>query len=358
MAGTNRRSPPDVMEQLLTESRGFSFVQAMRLLRRRLWDDGDGSGNPFERIRVRPDLTLAFPGTDITSIEREGGDPERFLVTVSFLGLCGASSPLPTFYTEDLLHERENDGSITRDFLDIINSPVYPLFYACWSKYRLFYKLIEEEDPDTLERFFSLLGVESARIREGLKDPYRLLRYVGLATQMPRSAEGLRALLADSIEEESLRIEQCVERKAVIPEDQRLILGRSGNALGQESVLGREISDRMGAFRVCVGPCDGPALHRLLPDGPLYAVMEERIRFYLDQPLEWDLEVCLRGKEIGHAGLGNESWSRLGWNTWVFSGPSPSEERRVRLGPAPFENPQSGDGPAVSRHSGTQEGRP
>lgn len=358
MAGTNRRSPPDVMEQVLTESRGFSFVQAMRLLRRRLRDSGDASGNPFDRIRVRPDLTLAFPGTDITSIEREGEDPERFLVTVSFLGLYGASSPLPTFYTEDLLHERENDGSIARDFLDIINSSVYPLLFACWSKYRLFYKLIEEEDPATLERFFSLLGVESARIRDRLKDPYRLLRYTGLATQMPRSAEGLRAMLVDSIQEESLRIEQCVERQAVIPEDQRLILGRSGNVLGQETVLGREISDRMGAFRVCVGPCDGPALHRLLPDGPVYAIMQERIRFYLDQTLEWDLEVRIRAEEIGQAGLGNASWSRLGWNTWVFSGPPPAEEQRVRLCPAPFDHPQFCDGSGVSRHSNTQEGRP
>jgi len=360
MAGKNRGSSPDVMERLLEESRTFSFVQAMRLLRRWLRSEGKGdAANPFDRIRVRPDLSLAFPGTDITSIDRDSSeDPSRFLVTVTFLGLYGASSPLPTFYTEDLLRERENDGSISRDFLDIVNSPLYPLFFACWSKYRLFYKLVEEEDPDTLERFFSLLGLESDRVRERLRDPYRLLRYIGLATQMPRSAEGLRALLADSIEEESLRIEQCVERKATIPEDQRLYLGRSGHVLGEKTVLGSEISDRMGTFRVQVGPCDASALHRLLPDGPHYAVMQERIRFYLDQPLEWDLEVSVQPGEIGPTGLGNERWSRLGWNTWIFSGSPPADEQRVRLGLDPFAHPQPGDGLDAARRPGRQEARP
>jgi type VI secretion system protein ImpH len=348
------------MERLLGECRAFSFVQTMRLLRRRLREEGKGdSADPSDRIRVRPELSLAFPGTDVTAVDRlPEEDPVRFLVTATFLGLYGTSSPLPTFYTEDLLREREDDRSITRDFLDVINASLYPLFFQAWSKYRLHHRLIEEEDPGIQDYLFSLLGLESTSIRQRLEDPYRLLRYMGLTTQIPRSAEGLRALLSDSLGEESLRIVQCVERKATVPGDQRLRLGQSGHVLGEETVLGQEVSDRMGRFRVEIGPCDGDGLHRLLPDGGFYALMQERIRFYLDQPLEWDLEVLVRAGEIRTAAPGNERWSRLGWNTWVFSGPSPKETWSVRLAPAPFEHPQSGDGPQSPRRPVAQEVRP
>ena len=360
MAGKAGGPPPDLMERLLGECREFSFVQTMRLLRRWLRQDGEGeSADPADRIRVRPDLSLAFPGTDVTAVDRlPEEDPVRFLVTVTFLGLYGASSPLPTFYTEDLLGEREDDRSITRDFLDVINAALSPLLYRAWSKYRLYHRLIEEQDPSTREYLFSLLGLESPGIRKRLEDPYRLLRYIGLTTQIPRSAEGLRALLSDTLGEESLCIVQCVERKAAVPEDQRLRLGQSGHVLGEETVLGREISDRMGKFRVQIGPCDADGLHRLLPDGEPYDLMRERIRFYLDQPLEWDLEVLVRPGEIRTAGLGDERWSRLGWNTWIFSGPPPEDGQSVRLGPAPFDHTQSGDGPHTPHHPAAQEVRP
>ena len=285
MAGKAGGPPPDLMERLLGECRAFSFVQTMRLLRRWLRQDGKGdSADPSNRIRVRPELSLAFPGTDVTAVDRlPEEDPVRFLVTVTFLGLYGTSSPLPTFYTEDLLREREDDRSITRDFLDVVNASLYPLFFQAWSKYRLHHRLIEEEDPGIQEYLFSLLGLENPCIRQRLEDPYRLLRYMGLTTQIPRSAEGLRALLSDSLGEESLGIVQCVERKAAVPEDQRLRLGRSGHVLGEETVLGQEVSDRMGKFRVEIGPCGGDGLHRMLPDGEPYALLRERIRFYLDR---------------------------------------------------------------------------
>ena len=56
------------------------------------------------------------------------------------------------------------------------------------------------------------------------------------------------------------------ERRPVIPEDQRFILGVSGNTLGENSYLGEEIEDRMCKFRIQATPADSESFHRLLPD--------------------------------------------------------------------------------------------
>jgi type VI secretion system protein ImpH len=323
-----------MIEELLGNGPAFSFIQAFRLLSRLIRKERGEMPDDLElsrRLRVRPELSLNFPGTDIIALEKLRDDPLSFRLTVCFLGLYGTSSPLPTFYTEDLLHEQSEDRSITRDFLDIIHTPLYPLLFRCWAKYRLAYQIAEERNPDFLERLYSLLGLSGDSFRSRFRDPKRLLRYTGLALQFPRSAEGLRAMLSDALSAPDIRVIQCVTRFAVIPEDQRFRVGINGNRLGQTSFLGFQIADHTGKFRVRADRATGDTLHRLLPDGEAFRDMTEIIGFYLDQPLEWDLEVALAPGRVHTAGLGTAQWSKLGWNTWIFSGPPPGEEMAVKL---------------------------
>ena len=129
-----------------------------------VWDQADNGTSAEETVfhdllRIRPLLSLSFPGTDVYSVEEvERNDQVYYLLTVTFLGLYGASSPLPTHYTEDLLDEASDDRTVSRDFLDILSSPFYRLFYQCWSKNRWFIKLADEEAADYLERLYSLMG--------------------------------------------------------------------------------------------------------------------------------------------------------------------------------------------------------
>ena len=108
-----------LIDELVEHGHEFSFVQVMRLARRYLDSDGEAGipGIPWqERVRIRPELSLAFPAADVAKVERDG---DNLRVTATFLGLYGPSSPLPTFYTEDLMEESSNDESVFRDFLDI-----------------------------------------------------------------------------------------------------------------------------------------------------------------------------------------------------------------------------------------------
>jgi type VI secretion system protein ImpH len=336
MAAQARREVLGIEEGLLRHGGRYSFNQTIRLLRYFLSVARGGrlDEEALSRlVRVRPELSLGFPETDIAGIEVLPGDAPHYFITATFLGLYGVSSPLPTFYTEDLMDEASRDMTVMRDFLDVINAPFYPLFFRCWSKYRQAVKVVEEEDSAYLERLFCLIGLGTQKLRDGILHPLGLLRYVGLFTQCPRSALSLQCLLSDALDTERLHILQCVPRLGRIPDDQRCLLGISGAALGEESYVGQYVDDRMGAFRVRVGPVGRETLWRLFPDTKDFARMTTLIGLYLDQPLEWDVEVAVHPGEVRTVCLGGPHWCRLGWETWVFSGEALEGEAEVRFRP-------------------------
>ena len=273
-----------------------------------------------KHIRIRPELSLRFPGTDITGVEKTGDDPVQYLITATFLGLYGSSSPLPTFYTEDLMDEFNDGKSIKRDFIDIINYAIYPLFFKIWSKYRLFYKICEENDEAVINKIYCLLGLENKELREPIYNIEKYFRYAGLTMQFPRSAEGLESIIGDCYNlGNKIQINQCVLRKVSIPNDQHSLLGKSCCTLGMDSVIGKTINDISGKFQVVISDADADILHSFLPDKQLFLELKQMVDFYVNQPLEWELVVELEGKKIETTQPGNKNWSHLGWNTWLVS---------------------------------------
>lgn len=318
--------------ELLRHGRTFSFFQVIRLLRQLERTSGSGSDADItdtDYIRIRPKLSLAFPPSDVDSIEELDGEDPRFLVNTTFLGLYGASSPLPVFYTEDLMEEASSDESVSRDFLDIFNHPLFLLLFKCWSKYRQHLKIVEEQDAQYLERLFCLVGLGEKAFRQDIPEPYSLIRYAGLLTQYPRSSLGLRTLLKDALGGIPLEIIPCVGAKTAIPEEQRFHLGISGCSLGENSFLGNEILDRTSKFRIQIGPLQQDQYQEFVPGAPKYNLLTFLTNFYLVEPLKYEVECILSAVQISPACLGAPKWSALGMDTWMFSGEAPTDMRAV-----------------------------
>ena len=331
MATEDRGHSPALKETLLREGHRFAFMQAVRLLNlflatetRSHADGRPGFRDTFrqDRIRVRPHLSLDFPGADIVEIEERSqgrkADP-LYLITAAFLGLYGASSPLPVFYTEDLLDEAREEGSVSRDFLDIINAPFYGLLFRSWIKYRLDIQVAETQDPLTVERLFCLMGMGGEAIRSSVDDDVARFRYIGLLSQRPRSAQGLETLLRDALSAAHLKVVPGIPRLARIPGDQLCRLGDSGNRLGVSCYLGRKVKDRTGRFRIRVGPLSWEQSREWLPGQARFRKLGGLIRFYLDQPLEWDLEVVLAEEDVRTTRIGDDAGDGLGWRSWLFA---------------------------------------
>ena len=52
--------------------------------------------------------------------------------------------------------------------------------------------MAEEKSPQDLERLYCLVGLGEKKLQQEALEPYRLIRYLGLFTQFPRSALGLK----------------------------------------------------------------------------------------------------------------------------------------------------------------------
>src|SRR5262245_320548 len=97
-----------MIPDLLKHCQRFSFFQAVRLLEQSCASRVPvGQLGPVsqEVIRFRPHASFAFPPSDIEALEaiHNESDFPLFLMTVTFLGLYGSDSPLPEFYTEEIL---------------------------------------------------------------------------------------------------------------------------------------------------------------------------------------------------------------------------------------------------------------
>lgn len=314
----------DVDRDLLSGARSYSFHQAMRLLRHATRTGKEKDSD----IRIRPKLALAFPPGDIDRIDRiENDDQAYFQVTATFLGLYGAASPLPTFYTEDLIREQNEDESVSRDFLDIIHQRLYKLVYQGWLKYRQYLQVEEERNAFSLERLYCLVGLGTRALQSEREDNYQLLRYIGLLTQFPRSAMGLKAMLSDALSGLPLTIIPCVPRMARIPADQQCRMGMSGSLMGLDSYVGEEIEDRMGKLGIRIGPLDKADFLRFTPGNEGYERLVSLTSIYLTDPMVLEVELVLAANQAETVNLGDPIRATLGVTTWVFSEATMGEVR-------------------------------
>ena len=125
-----------------------------------------------------------------------------------------------------------------------------------------------------------------------------MFRYAGLLAQRPRSAAGLAGLLRDFFQGIPCDVEQCVSRWLPIEESDRNRFGVANCTLGEDFLVGARMIDRSGKFRVKLGPVGFDEYTGFLPPGDHASDLREIVRFYCGDPLEFDVEVTLRGEEV------------------------------------------------------------
>lgn len=314
-----------VIGALLAEGHRYSFFQVVGLLERHLRARarvGHQGPAAAEAVRLRPWASLSFPSSDVVKVETARGDagrPDRYRVTVSFLGLYGSASPLPPFYTEDLIDDEAQDGTV-RAFLDIFHHRILSLFYRGWLKYR-YHALFEPGGRDAFSgNLRSLIGLGTAGLADGLRLPVlRLLRYAGLFTQQVRSACGLEGLLEDYFGGPAVRVRPCAKRWMQLRDDDRNELGRRNVRLGRDLVVGARVPDRSGLYEISIGPVGLATYLDFLPEGQDFPVLLGVAAFYVRDPLVFQVELRLRADEVPRLRLSSAGEAQLGRTAWLKS---------------------------------------
>ena len=328
MAPPVRDADPAVIRRLLREGRSFSFYQALRLLqltRKSGVPLGQKGPARNEQIRLRPTTSLAFPTSDLEQMEEieTPQGQERYRVTTNFFGLVGSDSPLPAFYAEEVLHS-DSEQEILRDFLDIFHHRLLSLLYRCGTKYRYAFQFRSRGMDSHSRRIFSMIGLREPEGRRELEgDALRLLRFTGLITQRPHSATTLQSVVSDTFGGLPVRVRQCIERWVLIREGERNRLGICNHGLGRNLSLGKRIRDRMGKFRVGLGPVDYPMFLRFLPDGQDAHLLHRTVRVFAPDCLCFEWKIFLSQREVPACRLESSGGLRLGWSRWLGT---PSED--------------------------------
>lgn len=302
-------------QRLLQQGERFSFFQAYRLLQRVA--QHEGAEQPV--VTVRPNVSLNFPGTDLSEIQEVG--PGRFRLTANFMGLYGVSSPLPNFYAEQLLDEFHEGRHSNRDFLDIISQTIYPLFFRAWLKSRAHLRIKEFGDDRLLEIFHTFVGInEPLRF---LSQPgfEHLLRFAGLFSQFPRSAMGLRTIVAALYPTACVDVVQQDELWQAIPAEQRMQLGQQACTLGDDSHLGSLVRSRSSNLTIKIHDIDQKLFLGLLPGQQEFEKLAFVVRYYLFDPLHVRLDLQLSPGAVQPTQLGapDSNWAALGRDTWLVT---------------------------------------
>lgn len=312
-----------VKRRLLQKSERYSFFQAYRLLRLIALKEG----LPQADIKVRPNISLDFPGTDLSDISEAA--PGSYRLTANFLGLYGVTSPLPTFYSEHLLDEHHDGRRSNRDFLDIISQTIYPLFFRAWLKSRAHLRITEFNDERLLEIFHTFVGINQPQHFRDQPGFSHLLRFAGLFSQFPRSAMGLRTIVAALYPNAQVEVVQQDEMWQPIPQEQRFHLGVQACTLGEDSHLGAKVRSRSNNLTLRIHNLEQEDFRSLLPGQNDFKKLSFIIRYYLIDPLQVRLDLQLRKGAAQPIELGapHKNWAELGRDTWLVDTRSPHEAR-------------------------------
>ena len=316
-----------MIEQIEKRTHEFGFFQAVSLLEKYYQAETDfsyqGIGlNKYisdEHIRFSVSPSLAFPKSDIDYVahfEMEGNAYTR--VEVSFLGLHGSSSPLPSSYTEKLTGREDEDNPV-KQFFDFFHNRHLSLIYRVWKKYRYHIQYQSEAKDPFSARMLHLLGLSSvmqdAEVSE--LDRAKLLSYVSQLSTRTRSPKLISGIVAHYFSLERVFVDEWVYRRVEIHYSQRNQLNQSNCVLGHDLHLGKSLPDLVGKFNLRIEDIDFSTYQTFLPGRSNYKTLVGLMQFILRDPLAWDMIMKVRLETIPKNTLGKGEGNLLGQTLWL-----------------------------------------
>ncbi|MCX7099559.1 MAG: type VI secretion system baseplate subunit TssG [Methylococcales bacterium] len=337
MASETRATAADLEASLQKAPHRYGFFQVMRLLECAYKDKarfGLSNRPSLEPpIRFGQDVSLAFEAATLTAfIRRKAG-----LVPVlkqRFLGLFGPNGPMPLHLTE-YLHERIHfyrDQTLS-GFADMFHHRMVSLFYRAWANTE---PTVSFDRPES-DRFSTYVGslagfgADAMQGRDAMPDLAKLY-YTGFLAKQSKSAEALRALLADYFRL-TVSIEQFVGEWLFIQDTDLTRLGISPltGELGCSAILGSQVWSCQHKFRIRFGPLHLPEYLSLLPTGDRLEQLVAIIRNYIGDELSWDVNLVLTKDQVPCAQLGGNT--HLGWTSWLGERHTDKDADDLRLNP-------------------------
>lgn len=359
MRTTHRMPSVAVIDQLFAQPHSFEFFQAVRLLE--AWFVRHEGLTPNEvmaqRLSFRNSLSMSFPPSEIAQLEtlwRDQPDlpdrqratlddiacssvqaPRRLIpgqvnrleITPAFMSLLGAGGTLPTFYTELFVRrEQLHRDSSARAFLDIFLHRSVVLFYQAWRKHRLAIRYESDRRNQFLPQVLSLVGMGQKSLRHRLQPEQggvsdeMIAFFSGLFQQRSVSATALKQVLSFYFRV-PVKVTQFVGRWFKLPAEHQTRLGLGNAQLGSTALSGERVWQRDLRVGLTIGPLSMERYRRFLPGGSAAMALKQLVTQLTGVSLEYEVRLQLKAADVQQVRLGGEHGPRLGWETYLVSGP-------------------------------------
>ena len=336
--------PDYVKKAVKEEPYQFDLVQLMRIF---YLSQADGNGKAKlsqqlvgyenaptdEVIRFKSSPQMRHFSTDIRSIEFI--DDDRYAVTVSFIGLTGASGVLPHHYSQMLLRRLKENDETMMNFFNLFHHRIIsnyvrasvkynlPFQHEIFSRFRSNAKQLQTStkvEKDSISRSIScLVGLGDYPVQDRqLIDDRTSMYYAGHFSGSRPTMLGLVRMLGE-FAGVSAKILQFQFEWLYLDKSDQTDLGNTTKQLGLNTVLGNRVGSFQNRFRVRLGPVSWRRFQELLPSRDRLKAIAQLTRSYVGIGLDFDFQIVLNGADVPCAQLGNESCGSLGWNTWITS---------------------------------------
>ncbi|MFW3145088.1 type VI secretion system baseplate subunit TssG [Legionella pneumophila] len=283
-----KQSQSLIIDKLLSQYKNFDFYQAIRLINHIIAQAKKADVDA--QLEIVPWLSLSFPETDILNLEKVDN---KFKLTATFLSLFGITSPLPTFYTEELLqHNKHHQVDEIKELLNIIHKRLYYFLYHAWSQNRLLEQFVEQKNETTQQALLGLIGLSLKNIREKIPNHRHLLKYASHWICGRRTLQGLSNFLTDYFNV-PVRAQSLFLSIQPIPYEQRCRLGIENHQLASTAYLGSYIQAGRNNLLICIGPLDVSRFFHFLLGGANVEMLKLLLKLYMREPFNYMIEVIL-----------------------------------------------------------------
>lgn len=245
-----------------------------------------------EPVRFRPHPGMGFPAGEIRGAEEPEHPHLPPTVRVTFMGLYGVESPLPTHYIDDIVQQREGYEATT-DFLDIFNHRLIAQYYRIWRKYSWPAAFEAGGQDRTSQYLLGLAGLGIPGCAQNIATPVsRFLALLPVMLLPGRTAEGLTSLVSLLAPETRARVWHHDRRR--IPLQAPLAISvRQPVSLKRRPVMGDHATDVNGQVLLQLSTGNTQEAQGWLPGGQLHTDLLALLHVYLGSRLDVRLQLCV-----------------------------------------------------------------
>ncbi|MCX7122195.1 MAG: type VI secretion system baseplate subunit TssG [Gammaproteobacteria bacterium] len=264
------------------------------------------------RFSYRIDPQLAFPTREIQSLIFQ---KKQIHLSLNFMGLQGASTPLPIHYSE-LIIQDDPDESNLNTLYNFFNQQFFGQLLAIQQKYAYLPQLqVHHEDELTL-KLLSFSGIHPMLFAHQ-EDYLRLLPFAPLLLGKQLSQSAWCHLIQQYFCCEKVWLKQWVPIKIKIPEGAQNRLGVNVS-LGEQGSLGEYVKQAKNHAEIHLLI---PKLEGFLPDQPCYQALKRLLGWITPTPTQF--RIVLHIHQGNPLNFDKKLGLYLGWKSLLTKNKNP-----------------------------------